>query len=172
MTRDPKPLTGQGNTRKALDVLTVPLVVLCIVLLAVAGARWAAGRPSSTVSTVGVGQSEHAKVEAVGKTGLHRVVLTPEAAERLGIETAQVSEETGAGRETVVPYPAVYYDVHGATWVYTNPEPLVFVRQRVTVDRIDDDDAILSEGPQPGTRVVIVGVDELLGTEFGGLVEQ
>ena len=79
-TGDPKPLTGQGNTRKALGVLNVTLVALCIVLLAVAGARWAAGRPSSTVSTVGVGQSGHAKVEAVGKTGLHRVVLTPEAA--------------------------------------------------------------------------------------------
>ena len=164
MIRDQQ-LNGRWNTRKAL-------VVLCIVLLAVAGARWAAGRPSSTASTVGVGQSEHAKVEAVGTTGLHRVVLTPEAAERLGIQTAQVREQTRKGGETIVPYAAVYYDLHGATWVYTNPEPLVFVRQRVTVDRIDDDDAILSEGPQLGTRVVIDGVDELMGTEFGGLVEQ
>lgn len=172
MSRDPKPPTGQGNMRKALDVLTVPLVVLCIVLLAIAGARWAAGRPSSAASTVGAGQSGNAKVEAVGTTGLHRVVLTPEAAERLDIQTAKVHEETRGGRETVVPYAAVYYDVHGATWVYTNPEPLVFVRQRITVAHIDDDDAILSEGPLPGTRVVIVGVGELVGTEFGGLVEQ
>src|SRR5437870_1778370 len=116
MTRDPKPLTGQGNTRKALDVLTVPLVVLCIVLLAVARSR-------STISTEGVRQSEYSKVEALAKLRRHRVALTPEAAERLGIQTAQVSEETGAGRGPVVPYPAVYYDLHGATCVYTTPEP-------------------------------------------------
>ena len=177
MISDPKPLNGQWNTRKALDALTVPLV-LCIVLLAVAGARWAGGGPGSTPSTVGASQSDPAKVEAVGQTGLHRVVLTPEAAERLGIQTAQVREAggaripTGAGQETVVPYAAVYYDIHGATWVYANPEPLVFVRHRISIDRIDGDRALLSEGPQPGTRVATVGVDELVGTEFGGLVEQ
>ena len=66
----------------------------------------------------------------------------------------------------------LYYDVHGQTWVYTNLQPLVFVRHRVAIDRVDGDRALLSEGPPPGSKVAAVGVAELVGTEFGGLVEQ
>jgi hypothetical protein len=67
----------------------------------------------------------------------------------------------------VVPYAAVLYGVHGETWVYTNPEPLVYVRQAITIDYIEGDLAILSEGPEAGTEVVTVGAAELFGTETG-----
>lgn len=67
----------------------------------------------------------------------------------------------------VIPYSAVIYDVHGTTWVYTNPEPLTFVREQVTVDYIDGDNAVLAKSLASGTRIVSVGAAELYGTEFG-----
>jgi hypothetical protein len=67
----------------------------------------------------------------------------------------------------VVPYAAVLYGVHGETWVYSNPEPLVYVRLPIVIDFIEGDLAFLSEGPQVGTAVVTVGAAELFGTETG-----
>jgi hypothetical protein len=67
----------------------------------------------------------------------------------------------------VVPYAAVLYGVRGETWVYTNPEPLAFVRQPILIDYIEDDLAILSDGPEAGTDVVTVGAAELFGAETG-----
>ena len=108
-----------------------------------------------------------ARVEPIGQD-LSRVILTAEAAKRLGIETAPVSNaQVGGTQREVVPYAAVYYDLNGATWVYTNPSPLTFVRASITVDSITGDMAVLSKGPPVGTSVVTVGATELYGTEFG-----
>jgi hypothetical protein len=75
---------------------------------------------------------------------------------------------TGDGTERkIVPFAALLYGVHGETWVYTNPEPLVFVRAPVTVDYIEDNLAFLSEGPPAGTEVVTVGGSLLYGAETG-----
>lgn len=73
---------------------------------------------------------------------------------------------SGAQRLTV-PYQAVLYDDRGAAWVYTSPEPLVFVRARVQVDHIEGQTAVLADGPRAGTNVVTVGVAELYGAEVG-----
>jgi hypothetical protein len=74
----------------------------------------------------------------------------------------------GSGTQRkVVPYGAVLYDVDGKTWVYTNPEPLVFVRHPVSIDYIEGDLAVLLEGPPVDTEVVMVGVAELFGAETG-----
>jgi multidrug efflux pump subunit AcrA (membrane-fusion protein) len=73
-----------------------------------------------------------------------------------------------SGNETprkVVPYDAVIYGQHGETWVFVNPEPLVFVRQPIVIDYIEGDRAVLSEGPDAGTAVVVVGAEELYGSE-------
>jgi hypothetical protein len=66
-----------------------------------------------------------------------------------------------------IPFAAVIYGVHGETWVYTNPEPLVYVREPIVIDFIQDDWAVLSEGPEVGTAVVTVGGAELFGAETG-----
>jgi len=66
-----------------------------------------------------------------------------------------------------VPYSAVIYDINGNTWVYLNPDPLVFVRQAISVERIDGDRALISENLPAGTKIVTVGVIELYGTETG-----
>jgi hypothetical protein len=113
-----------------------------------------------------------AEVQPIEGSELSRVVLTEEAAARLGIETTAVadSEVQSAGGETtlrkVVPYSAVLYDVDGGAFVYTSPEPLTFVRAPITVDYIKGDVAVLSDGPSSGMAVVTVGSAELFGAEF------
>ncbi|MEW6239734.1 MAG: efflux RND transporter periplasmic adaptor subunit [Chloroflexota bacterium] len=69
--------------------------------------------------------------------------------------------------QKVIPYAAVIYDVEGNAWVYTNPEPLVFVRQPIVIDYIEGDLAILLDGPEAETAVVTVGAAELFGAETG-----
>ena len=70
-------------------------------------------------------------------------------------------------KRKIIPYSAVLYDAEGHSWVYTNPEPLVFIRQPIQIDTIVGDEAILADGPPVGTAVVTVGGAELFGTEFG-----
>lgn len=73
----------------------------------------------------------------------------------------------GQVQRKVVPYSAVLYGVNGETWVYVNLEPLVFVRQRITIDFIDGDQVFLIEGPAVDVPVVTMGVAELFGAETG-----
>ena len=74
----------------------------------------------------------------------------------------------GSGdRRTVLPYSALIYDLNGDTWIYVSPEPLVFMRHPVTVEYIEGDRAILSDGPPVGTIVATVGVPELYGADTG-----
>ena len=106
-----------------------------------------------------------AKLELVEGTKLSRVTLTQKAAQRLDIRTGTISQDA-TGR-MIAPYAAVFYDVAGVAWVYTNPQPLMFVRHKVTVEQIKAANAYLTDGPPTGTQVVIVGVSELYGTEKG-----
>jgi hypothetical protein len=116
------------------------------------------------------------KVEPVKGTELSRVILSQQAADRLGIQTAKVREAkvadaaAGGGRAVtrkVIPYGAVLYDEQGETWTFTNPDPLTFLRQKISVDYIHGNDAVLSAGPAVGVTVVTVGTAELLGAELG-----
>jgi len=99
-------------------------------------------------------------LEEIEGSELQRVILTEKAAERIGIETVSASG-------TEVPYAAVIYDIEGNTWIYTNPEPLTFVRAQIEIDHIEGDTAVLSEGLPSALNVVTVGVSELYGTETG-----
>jgi hypothetical protein len=72
------------------------------------------------------------------------------------------------GKQKVVPYGAVYYDAKGAPWVYVNTAAFTFERQRIGVDRIQGDVAVLTEGPPVGTPVVTVGAALLYGAEIFG----
>ena len=107
-----------------------------------------------------------AKLEESGQEGIMRVTLEARAAERIGIQTAPVLEEmVGSSKRLVVPYGAIMYDSKGETWTFTNPQPLVYVRHKIVVDRVEGDRVILSEGPAAGTVVVTVGATELMGAE-------
>jgi hypothetical protein len=110
---------------------------------------------------------EPSVIEQLGDSILYRVRLTPKAIENYGIKTATVREAPaahsgGEGLQTVVPRSAVIYDPDGDTWIFTNPESMLFIREHITVERIDGDLALLSEGPPPGTGVVIAGAENLL----------
>ena len=112
--------------------------------------------------------AEPAKVEKIAGTDLNRLELQKAAVERLGIATVAVRDvDPPAAGHTVVDDAALIYDANGAASVYTNPEPLVYVRAPVTVDHIDHGQAFLSQGPPPGTAVVTVGAPELYGIDGG-----
>ena len=75
------------------------------------------------------------------------------------------SRPESSSMRKVVPYSAVLYDARGNAWLYTSPEPLVFVRQPITVDFVEGERAVLKEGPAAGTPVVKTGAAELFGVE-------
>ena len=76
--------------------------------------------------------------------------------------------EGGAEKKKTVPYAAVYYDAKGDAWVYVNSGPFAYARERVAVERVIGDLALLTSGPAVGTPVVIVGVSLLYGAEMFG----
>ena len=126
-----------------------------------------AGLTLSACASVGEEEeaiADPATVEEVEGSDVPRLTLTAEAAERLDIQAATV---TDAGSETMVPYAAVFYTADGATWAYANPDPLTYMRVPIVVDRINGDRAYLSDGPALGTDVVTQGLAELYGTETG-----
>jgi hypothetical protein len=77
----------------------------------------------------------------------------------------QLAQKGGGERETI-PYSAVIYWIDGGAWVYTQIAPLTFVRAPIVIDQVDGNVVILKSGPPAGTRIVSVGGEELLGTEF------
>ena len=105
-------------------------------------------------------ESGPATVESIAGSEVKRVTLTQQAADRLGIRTV-------AARAGSVPYSAVIYDTAGNTWVYTVPQPLRFVREKVTVAKVGATDATRWVGPAAGTLVVVTGAPELFGAELG-----
>lgn len=90
----------------------------------------------------------------------------PVAGERVRVEIPHLGN--GELRKTV-PYSAVIYDATGVAWVYTNPEPssLSYVRERIDVDFVEGDVAVLKSGPATGTVVVSAGAMLLWGSELG-----
>ncbi len=107
--------------------------------------------------------NEPVTIEHVEGSDIARVTLTQRAAERLGIQTAVVQADGDWG---VVPSAAVFVQPDGTFWVYTSPEPLVFVRHEIVVDHDDGARTFITAGPPLGTQVVTVGVPELLGAEY------
>jgi hypothetical protein len=112
-----------------------------------------------------VKQVKPSKVEKIAGSDLKRVTLTQKAAERLDIKIGMMA--TNAVGVMTAPYAAIVYDGKGKTWVYTNPEPLVYVRAPVAVESIKGPIAMLKNGPPAGTAVVVLGVAELFGAESG-----
>jgi Cu/Ag efflux pump CusA len=110
-------------------------------------------------------EHEPAHVEPIaGSAHLQRITLEERAAQRLAIQTTEVQK---AANRLIVPSSAVFVDPEGHWWLYTNPEPLVFIRHQIDLDRQAGGRAYLSSGPPAGTKVVTVGVPELSGIEEG-----
>jgi len=112
-------------------------------------------------------ETKAAVVEHLEGAEPSRVTLTEDAVRRLDIQTDAIRDEEVAGsRHTVIPYAAILYDTQGDTWTYTNPQPFTYVRHAIVVDQIVGEMGVLTEGPPPGTPVVIVGAAELYGAEI------
>jgi hypothetical protein len=86
---------------------------------------------------------------------------------RPGQKVAVSLASASAGSALTVPAAAVAYDYQGGAWVYVNTAPHTFVRRRVDVARTVGTHVVLARGPEPGVKVVVAGVAELFGTEFG-----
>jgi uncharacterized protein YcfL len=135
------------------------LVLLFIAMLQLAGCGSAPPATEDVVSPV--------RIERIEGSELSRVILTEDAAKRIGIETVAVRDTQAGGKTpTTIPYAAVLYDAQGETWTYTNPSPLTFIRHRIAIASIAGGIAMLSEALPSGTQVVIVGAEELFGSEF------
>lgn len=114
---------------------------------------------------------KYAKLEYTGQA-LHRVRLTAKRAAELGIATTPAREEKISGQvRKIVPTAAVVYDQNGNTWVFKSPDSLVFVRERVSVEYIDGERAVLVEGPEDGAKVVTVGAANLFNDAFSQVGE-
>jgi len=113
------------------------------------------------------GKVEPSRVETIEGSKFSRVILTEKAVQRLDIQTAPVEMRDMASEHLAVPYAAIMYGLEGDAWVYTNPEPLVYIREAIVIDYIDGDWVALVEGPEVGTPVVTVGASLLYGAEVG-----
>jgi hypothetical protein len=138
-------------------------------LLAVGIALVVAGLPLSACKEVeeesAAGYEPAALSEAPGSNAddVKLVTFTKEGAARVDLKTAKV---TRSGKDTVIPYEALIYDDEGKTLVYTSEKPRTFLRESVTVDRIEGDRVLVSKGPSAGTSVVTRGATEVYGTEL------
>ena len=124
-----------------------------------------AGAAGPTEAAAALSAGRPARLEAIDGSNIKKITLTPKAAQRLDIQTGQVRQDA-SGRK-VVPYAAVVYDKDGSTWVYTNPQPLTYVRQAIVVELISGDAAVLKEGPEVGMQVATTGAPQLYGAEKG-----
>ncbi|MCF7976370.1 MAG: efflux RND transporter periplasmic adaptor subunit [Phycisphaerae bacterium] len=86
---------------------------------------------------------------------------------RIGQKVAVTLTRTARQQALVVPYASILYDMYGSAWIYIQTDPQVYRRERVQLQYVLEDQAVLSRGPGVGTKVVSAGAAELFGTEFG-----
>jgi hypothetical protein len=101
----------------------------------------------------------------VGSHGAVSVVLTPLGAQRTGVQTA-VATRAARGGQTVVPYSALLYQPDGSSVIYA----LTYTLVPVTVTSVQGNQVYLT-GLAPGTTVVTIGGEELLGVQDGVAVQ-
>lgn len=106
-----------------------------------------------------------AVIDTVPGLDVKQVTLTADGAERIALVTGEIT--AGEGSEMVIPYGAVIYDPDGLSWAYVVKGDNVYLREEITIDRIEGDQAFLTSGPAVGTAVAVVGVAELFGAETG-----
>jgi len=132
------------------------LIVVAVAVAALAGCNR---------TSVAAGPSPPPAHVTAGPHGTVSVVLTPLGAQRAGIQTA-VAISASRGRQAVVPYSALLYQPGGDSVIYTVTGPLTYTLVPVAVVSIRGNQVYLT-GLHPGTAVVTVGGQELLGVQDG-----
>lgn len=143
---------------KQANLITMALLVFIVLLLSAC----AGGQETAIEKKV-----EPSRVEPIEGSNFSRLILTEKAVQRLDIQTAPVEMREMGSQHLAVPYAAIMYGLEDDAWVYTNPEPLVYIREAIVIDYIDGDWVALIEGPEVGTSVVTVGASLLYGAEVG-----
>ena len=131
----------------------VLLIIVAVTVLAGCGKTDPAASPPAPA---------HVKV---GNHGTVSVVLTPQGAQRAGIQTA-LAAHAGRGGQAMVPYSALLYQGDGSSVIYIVTGPLTYTLVPVAVASIQGNEVYLT-GLAPGTAVVTVGGEELLGVQDG-----
>jgi hypothetical protein len=125
------------------------------------------------------GSSAQAPAPAAGRlvtvpgSSTGKIVLTQAGASHIGVQTT-LTRGVPRSRQpnsptAVIPYSSLVYAPDGATYAFTSPSALVYTEVPVTVANIQGDSVYLVKGPKPGSRVVTVGAEELLGVQSGVL---
>ena len=130
-----------------------------VLIIIAAAALAGCGRTSAPAATP---PPAHVRV---GHHGTVSVVLTPQGAQRAGLQTA-VAASAARGRQAVVPYSALLYQPDGSSVIYTVTGPLTYTLATVSVASIHGNQVYLT-GLAPGATVVTVGGEELLGVQDG-----
>ncbi len=107
-------------------------------------------------------------IEDLKRTMLSLFYVVPEGNHGLKVNGRMRVELQLAGsnkKRKVTPYSSLYYDGKSKAWVYVQKKPLVYERERVEVERIVGEQAVLKDGPPVGTDVVTVGAPLLYGAE-------
>ncbi len=138
---------------------------IAAIVLLLTGFQWTACHQGESTYT----KIEPVHIAKIDDSEISKLTLTERAAKRIDLQVAPVVEQpvsnADATLQKIIPYTSIIYDTHGHTWLYTNPKPLVYIREEIKVIRIEGDDMIVSKGPPTGTMVVVQGAAELYGIE-------
>jgi multidrug efflux pump subunit AcrA (membrane-fusion protein) len=122
--------------------------------------------PASTGSAakpVDAPPSAQAQAAAVD---LYYVLANPDGKYRPGQRVSVQVPLRGEDKSLGVPWAAIVHDIYGGTWLYVQTGERKYARQRVQVDYVVGDWAVLRAGPKAGTKVVTAGAAEVFGAEF------
>jgi hypothetical protein len=159
------------------DAMKAPAIVVQVALTSAEDLKTAAGTAvtvyASPLKSAGAGAAaKPITLPAMAKTadGAATVYLLVDGAVKDLKQSTHVWVDLATGQSEamrkVVPYPSMLYDAEGQTWTYVNTKPMTYERTAITVESIEGDDVVLTEGPPVGTLVVTNGAVEIFGTEF------
>jgi hypothetical protein len=125
------------------------------------------GRPDATPVMLKPIKAPPSANAATSTVDLFYQFNNPEGKHLPGERVAILAPLTTEEESLVVPWASVLYDFNGGAWVYEQLGNQSYTRRRVDVHHVAGKDAILTRGPEPGTKVVTLGAPEIFGTEFG-----
>ena len=104
---------------------------------------------------------------AAATVDLFYAVKNSDAAFRPGQRVGVLIPLRSEDENLVIPWSAIVHDVSGGSWIYQVLETNRYMRRRVQILRVVDDQAAVTGDIVAGIKVVTTGVAELFGTEFG-----
>lgn len=125
---------------------------------------WRAGQPSIPVQPIAAPPTATALSSTID---LYYQMPDPNSKFRPNQRVSVRLPLSGQVSQRVIPWSAVIHDINGGSWVYEKSGDHKFVRRRVQVKNVVGPLAVLDQGPPVGTEIVITGVAEVFGTEFG-----